>query len=293
MKQLIVNADDFGLTEGVNRGILRAHRTGIVTSATLLANGAAFDAAVAAAREEPRLAVGVHLNLTEGRPVLDPCRVPSLVNEEGEFYGQPLRLVGRILSRQVNRTEVERELGAQIEKVLHAGIGVTHLDGHKHVHLLPTIPPIVARLARQYGIGGVRLAVERPVGLGGLLRRQGTAAITVVKQSLRARAFAGLAIEARTHLQLAGLAYPMYFYGLAQTGLLGRAALEAILRDVPPGSSELMCHPGYADSALSQTPTRLREQREIELNALTSPEILQLVSALGIQLINYRDLTAA
>ena len=293
MKRLVVNADDLGLTEGVNRGILEAHRRGILTSATLLANGAAFASGLALAREAPKLGVGVHLNLSDGRPVCDPSAVPSLVNQGGRFFGGPAVLARRILLGRVRFAEVERELGAQIEKVRNAGVQITHLDGHKHVHMLPGVFPIVVELARACGIGGVRAAVEQPVALGAMLRRHPGAATAIVKQSLRARALGWLAMDAHKQLWQAGLACPMYFFGITQTGFLDAAELEAILWNLPEGSSELMCHPGYADGALREAPTRLVAEREQELVALTRPETRKRVAALGIELINYRGLSEA
>lgn len=292
MKQLIVNADDFGLTESVNRGVLEAHRQGILTSATLMTNGAAFESAVALARAAPRLGVGVHLNLSEGRPVSEPGSVPSLVDERGAFYGSPARLLPRILLGELRLEEVERECRAQIERACRAGIEVTHLDSHKHVHMLPPIFPVVLRLAREYGIG-VRLGIERPIGFGRLLGRNGGAAGQLLKQYAAARALAALAIHFHEQLEQAAVQAPAHFYGIVQTGFLDRAELEAILWNLPEGSSELMCHPGYVDGALGQTPTRLVGQREKELEALTDPEIRNLVAFLSIQLIDYRHLAAA
>ncbi len=293
MKQLIVNADDFGLTEGVSRGIVEAHRRGIVTSTTLLANGAVFESAVALALASPGLGVGVHLNLSEGRPVSEPSRVASLLNGQGCFSGGPAKLMARILSGKLRRAEVEHEWGAQIEKVRAGGIGITHLDGHKHVHMLPGLFPIALRLARQHGIPAVRLAVERPTGFSALLRRNGGAAPRLAKQYLQARALAAAALDYREQLQQAEIKSPECFYGITQTGFLDAAELETILWNLPEGSSELMCHPGYLDAALGETPTRLLGQRERELDALTRPEARKPLATLGIQLINYRDLAAA
>ena len=293
MQRLIVNADDFGLTESVNRGILETHGRGIVTSTTLLANGAAFESAVALARASPGLGVGVHLNLSDGRPVAAPATVKSLLNGRGYFSSGPAELMMRMLSGKLSLAEVEREWRAQIEKVRGAGVAVTHLDGHKHVHMLPPVFPIAARLARDYDIRAVRLAVERPVRLAGLLRRNRGAATQLLKQYLQARAVAAVALDYREQLQQAGVRSPAYFYGLTQTGFLDAAELEAIFWNLPQGTSELMCHPGYADGALEQTRTRLLGQRERELDALTRPETRKVVAALGIQLIDYRDLTAA
>ena len=290
MKRLVVNADDFGLTENTSQGIAEAHRRGILTSATLLANGAAFDSAVELARGSPELGVGVHLNLTNGRPISDHSMVPSLVNHNGHFSGSPARLARRILARRVCLAEVERELAAQIEKVQASGIAATHLDGHKHVHMLPGVFPIVVRLAQRYRISGVRVAIERTVGLAGMLRSHPAAAGTILMQYLRGRALALLAPDCRERLRQAGIASSMYFFGITQTGLLDAVVLDTLLWNLPEGTSELVCHPGYADDALQQTGTRLVEQRERELQALTRPETQKLVAALGIQLVNYRGL---
>lgn len=293
MKRLIVNADDFGLTESVNRGIAEAHRRGIVTSTTLLANGAAFESAVALARAAPTLGVGVHLNLTEGQPVSNPSQVAGLLNEYGCFSGGPGKLMMRIVFGKVRPVELEGEFRAQIEKVRAAGIEVTHLDGHKHVHMLPGIFPIVLRLARESGIGAVRLAVERPMSVSRLLRRNGGAAAEVAKQYLGARMLAAVALNYREQVHRAGVNSPSYFYGITQTGFLDQKELEAILWNLPEDTSELMCHPGYAGSALRQRSTRLLAERERELEALAGPETQKLVAALGIQLIDYRDLAAS
>jgi hopanoid biosynthesis associated protein HpnK len=293
MKRLIINADDFGLTEGVNHGVLKAHQGGIVTSTTLLANGAAFESAVALALAAPGLGVGVHLNLSQGRPVADASRVASLLNRDGCFSGGPPGLLSSVLFGKLNRAELEREWRAQIEKVRGAGIAITHLDGHKHVHMLPGVFPIVVRLAREYGIPAVRLAIERPASLGRLLRRNGGAATRLIRQRVRAHALAALAIGCRKQLRQARIHSTAYFYGITQTGFLDRAELEAILRNLPEDTSELMCHPGYADGVLRQAGTRLVEQRERELDALTRPETRNLVAALGIRLIHYGQLAAA
>jgi len=290
MKRLVVNGDDFGLTESTNQGILEAHRRGILTSTTLLANGAAFDSAVALALRSPKLGVGVHLNLTDGPPISDPLVIPGLVGSEGRFFGGPAELAQRILMRRARLAEVERELAAQIEKVRRAGIRVTHLDGHRHVHMLLGVFPVVVRLARRYRISGVRVAIEQATPLGRLLRHNPGAAGSILKQLLHARGLALLAPGARQRLRQSGLTSPRYFFGITQTGFLDETELEAILWNLPDGASELMCHPGYADAALRNTGTRLLAQRERELEALTRPETWKLIAALGIQLINYAEL---
>lgn len=291
MKQLIVNADDFGMTEGVNRAILEAHRNGIVTSTSLLANGAAIAWAVEMARQTPSLGVGVHLNLTEGQPVSGAQAVPGLTSPGGKFVAGPGRLVARMMQRRVTPDEIEREFRAQIEKVLEAGITPTHLDGHQHVHMWPPVFAITARLAGEYGIRGVRCSRERRTGVTGILGRNGTSRSKIVRQWGGGVALAILAVGARSRLARQGVSTPDYFYGVSATGFLDRAAVEAVLRDLPEGSSELMCHPGYADAALEAVPTRLQREREREFAALTGPEVRNLVREEGIQLITYRELS--
>src|SRR5215831_16969412 len=158
MKDLIVNADDLGWTAGVNRGIAEAHRNGIVTSASLIANGAAFDDGVGVARALPAMGVGVHLNLSDGRPLSQG--VPSLVDEQGKLTGGPKQLLIKLARRRLKLAEVEREWNAQIERVRAAGISPTHLDGHKHVHMLPGLFPVALRLAKRHLIAAIRISNE-------------------------------------------------------------------------------------------------------------------------------------
>lgn len=293
MKYLIVNADDFGLTEGVNRGILDGHNDGIITSATLMANGPAFDSAVAASLDTPSLGVGVHLNLTQGPPVCPPSEVSSIVGSDGLFYPTPGILARRIMTRKVQPQDAERELRSQIEKVTSAGIQVTHLDSHKHIHLLPPILGLVLRLAREYRINSIRFPVEPASSALGPLLSGRVGWPRMSKQYLLGRTLTTLAacqVKAVAH---AGLYRTDRFYGLSQTEFLDKRIMEQILRGVPAGTSEIMCHPGYVDEALLKTRTRLRAHRETELNALTGPGIRQLVEELGIELISYRTLPSA
>lgn len=293
MKYLIVNADDFGLTEGVNRGIIDGYKSGIISSTTLMANGMAFDSAVVASLEMPSLGVGVHLNLTQGRPVRPPSEVPSLVTSEGLFHSTPMALARRILAHRVSPQDVESELRSQIEKIASAGVRITHLDSHKHIHLLPPILTMVVSLAREYRIDCIRLPVEPASSALGPLQSGRAEWLRVSKQYLLARALSTLAVCQLKKVAHAGLYRPENFYGLSQTEFLDAAILSKLLRAVPEGTSELMCHPGYVDEALLQTRTRLRAHRETELKALTAPGIRQLLENLGIELIPYRQLPLA
>ena len=290
MKKLIVNADDFGLTEGVNRAVLDGHKNGILTSATLMANGMAFDSAVAASSAAPDLGVGVHLNLTQGRPVCAASQVPSIVNHDGSFFPSPGILARRIMTRKVDPRDVEKELRSQIEKVASAGIRITHLDSHKHIHLLPPLFGLVLKLAGAYGIDCVRCPVEPASSALGPLRSGRPGWPRMAKQYLLGRALSTLAACQVRKVAHAGVYRTDCFFGLSQTGFLDAAILEQVVRAVPEGTTEFMCHPGYVDAALEQARTRLRFQREKELEALTSPGVRQAVAEMGIELISYAKL---
>ena len=291
MKNLIVNADDLGWTEGVNRGIVEAFRNGIVTSTSLLANGAAFAGGVAAAKSAPGLGVGVHLNLSDGAPVADRETVTSLLNDEGLFAGGPESLLLRRARRGLPLNEVESEWDAQIQKVRDAGIAPTHLDGHKHVHMLPGLFEIALRLAKRHNIGAIRVSLEasslRAALSAGNKHRNGV----VMKQGVQARGLKLLARDAREQTERAGIATADYFCGIAQTGELTLEGVTQFLKSLPEGTTELMCHPGYADAALQKTATRLQDSRQTELEILTDTGVRNLVASQGIRLIDYGFVT--
>jgi predicted glycoside hydrolase/deacetylase ChbG (UPF0249 family) len=289
VKQLIVNADDFGLTERVNRGILDAYCEGIVTSTTLLPNGMAFESAVAASKRFSRLGVGVHLNLTEGKPVAEATKIPTLVDRGGRLHMPPVRLWAGIVSGQVSLSDIEAELRAQVIKVIHAGIRPTHFDGHKHVHVLPRVSEVVIRLAREFHILAVRCPEDQNAHASGPHRNRRLSRISTLKQYLVSRAVSNLAGSFRRKLAEAGLLFPIHFYGISQTGFLDSIAIRQILENLPEGTSELMCHPGYCDVNLERSRTRLLTQREIEIQGLTAVSVKNLVVSGGIQLWNYKE----
>jgi len=288
LKNLIVNADDLGWTEGVNRGIVDAHRKGLVTSTSMLANGRAFESARAAAKSNPELGIGVHLNLSDGPPTADAEEVRGLLNEAGELEDGPESLLLRIASRSLALEEVDREWDAQIQKVRGAGIEPTHLDGHKHVHMLPGLFEIALRLARKHGIRAIRVAHEESTLRSVLSSAGEQKAAAIFKQGVLARGLKLLAPDARAMADHAGIATADFFCGIAQTGVLTREGVEKLLESLPEGTTELMCHPGYADEELTRTGTRLQESRQTELQILTAGSIRKLVATRGIRLISYR-----
>ena len=283
MKLLIVNADDFGYTPGVNRAIVEASRAsggGIITSTSLLANGMAFDDAVSLANRTPGLDIGCHFNLVEGRPVAAPSEVPGLLDAAGNFAGAR-KLAQWLVSGRARLDELERECCAQVERVLAAGLQPSHLDTHQHTHLHPRVTRAVARTARRYGIHWVRRPFENfaaPPGQGKLTRR-------VLASSLKV-----LAGSFDREMAKSGVQTPDRFTGFVLTGRLTTATLRATLHSLPEGTTELMCHPGYADAALEGAPTNLRQQRQHELEALCDSALPELLAEKKIELTSFRDL---
>ena len=287
-----MNADDLGWTTGVNRGIVEAHRRGLVTSTSFLANGPAFSDGVFHARNNPDLGVGVHLNLSDGPPTAPPAAVKGLLNNAGSFEGGPESLLLRLASRGVRSEEVELEWDAQIQKVRDAGIYPTHLDGHKHVHMLPGLFEAALRLAKKHGIGAIRVSHEDSKLRAMLSSGKDQKIRVVLKQGVQARGLKLLAHYAKELAQRAGIATTDYFCGIAQTGVLMREGVERLLEILPDGYTELMCHPGYADEELRKSNTRLQESREKELSIMTDPDIRKVVATRGIRLINFKDMAA-
>lgn len=286
MRNLIVNADDLGWTVGVNRGIAEAHRNGIVTSASLLSNGSAFADGVMTAKEIPGLGVGVHLNLSDGAPVAPAGQVRTLLSEDDGFAGGPENLLLRLTTMRLDIREVEKEWDAQIEKVRAAGIRPTHLDGHKHVQMLPGLFGVAVRLAKRHGIEAVRISHEASSLRSALSDGSQSSGITV-KQGVQARGLKLLARQAREMAERRGIATAEYFCGIAQTGVLTKSGVLKLLNSLPEGTTELMCHPGYLDDDLRKSRTRLQQSRQIELDILTDKTVRKCVADQGIRLINY------
>ena len=272
---LIVNADDYGLSPGVNAGVLAAHHEGLVTSATLMANLPAAAEAVALA--PPTLALGLHLNLTTGEPCAGAARVPSLVGANGRFLRLD-RLLLRLTLGRVPRAELEREIAAQLERALTLSASLDHLDGHHHIHLHPAVLPVVLHLAPSYGVRAMRCAAESapsgPEMLRDRLRRVGNALV---------------ARRARPRAEAVGLVTADHFRGLGLGLAFMTNALVATLQRLPPGVTELMCHPGYPDAELAER-TSYAAGRERELAALTAEAARETVRARGIMLTTYRAL---
>jgi chitin disaccharide deacetylase len=274
-RRLIINADDFGLSAAVNRGILEAHAAGTVTSTSLLANAPGFEDAVRSARDAPGLGIGLHLNLTEGQVVSPPETVSSLcAARTGRLRGLA-GLVTRVLSGRVRAEHVAAECTAQIERLRQRGVPITHLDGHHHAHVLPGVWGPALGAARAAGITAVRVPLEP---LGSLTWRPAAAlgeAGIVVSYRLASR-------------KTPPLRHPDHFRGFALTGrrdFLPR--LVDILDALEPGVTELMVHPGYWDARVGDWGGPLTQERERELAALTSDAVRSRLRGAGVQLIHF------
>jgi hopanoid biosynthesis associated protein HpnK len=286
VRRLIVNADDFGYTSGVNRAIVESHIRGVVTSSTLMANGRAFAEAVALARTVPELSVGCHVVLIDGEPLVAPENLASLTASQ-KFRDGMKTFAARALSGQIDAGEITAEATAQIRKIQAAGIVVSHVDTHKHTHLFPQILRPMLRAARECGVRAVRnpFGPRFPLRSGQLLAKPRL--WTRYAEVRILRRFAGNFHDA---VKREGFAAPDGTLGIEVTGTLDEKLFQAIAGSIPEGTWEFVCHPGYNDAELQAAHTRLRESREIELRVLTLPAVSELLSRAGIELISYRDL---
>jgi hopanoid biosynthesis associated protein HpnK len=286
VKRLIINADDFGLTAGVNRAIREAHTDGILTSATLMANGVAFTNAVALARSLPQLSIGCHVVLVDGSPVLAPAQIPSLMGgEQWSSFRQNLSKFAVLsISNCINGDEIEAEVTAQIRKLQLAGIAVTHIDTHKHTQVFPNVLRPLLRSAKACGVRAVRNAFE-PVRISLLAERP-----SLWKRISQVKFLSSLARTFHKAVREAGMFSPDGTLSIAATGVLDRRLFRLLLENLPEGTWEFVSHPGYHDAELETVRTRLRESRAEELKLLTSPEAREIVSKNGIELISYREL---
>ena len=322
VRKLIVNADDLGLTAGVNRAIIETHVGGVVSAATLMANGAAFGDAVTAVRSAPNLSVGCHVVLVDGTPVSPPDAVDTLLAirsaEPDKFYSSLSAFAARATLGGFDRDQLVAEVTAQIRRIQSAGLQVTHLDSHKHAHVFPDIFAALLRAAR---IGGVR-AIRNPfVPVKAMHARQYKGRPDLWKRYGQVRMLHTFSGQFRQQTKRAGLLTPDGVVGVIETGSLdssgkssgkssgessGKSSgknsgesygysslLRQTLTSMPEGTWELVCHPGYNDADLRATGTRLLDSREEERRLLTSVELRQFLEEQKIRVISYREFAEA
>jgi len=277
LKQLIVNADDLGLTPGVNRGILRGFQDGIVTSASLLVTGSAFEEAVALARQNPTLDIGLHLTLVEERAVLGHKVLPTLVDETGRFPRTSGEFFRRAFLGRINWDEVKREIAAQIARFQKTGLRLSHIDSHQHLHMFPPVFPIVRRLASGMDNVWIRNSAGQwrkspGVRMGRWIQQLG----------LNLACLSARGLYAAPLLQM-----PDGMYGFEVSGCLTRSVVEQILRKIPDGLYELICHPGEGDAETQTRYSHWRYHWAEELEALTAPETRVVLEQQGIALTSF------
>jgi predicted glycoside hydrolase/deacetylase ChbG (UPF0249 family) len=261
VRKLVVNADDFGFTRDVNQGIVEAHLNGILTAATIMSVGAAFDDAVRLARQHPTLDIGVHLVLV-GQPPF------------------PITLAQLTRAVALGRIRIHDELSAQVRRVMDAGLQPSHLDTHKHTHLLPPVLEAVARISEEFKIPWVRRPFDFPLQPGGVSW----------KKRAVSRALGTVRSRFERVLTRHGCRSTDHFAGFQITGKFNAADVAALIRSLPEGSTEFMCHPGILTAELRAAHTRLKESRQEELRALTAPEVRDALRESGVELVTYRDL---
>lgn len=275
MSRLILNADDFGLTSGVNRAIVELHRAFVLTSATLMANAPATDEAIEMARENPSLGVGCHIVLVDGEPVLPAPKLPTLADRRAARFHPSLGPFAlRVLAGRIRPDEIEAEAAAQIARLQGRGLRLTHIDTHKHTHLFPTVLRPVLRAARAAGIGAVRNPFEPAWSVcattgAGLVRRVQVGLLRRLEPTFRR-------IVAEE-----GFVTTDGAIGVLATGSLDTASIDSLLRIVPAGTWELVAHPGYNDADLDRVRTRLRASREIEIDALRRIEAFPAIERIS------------
>lgn len=290
MKQLIVNADDFAWSAAVTSGILRSHRDGVVTSTTLMTNlPGAEEALDRARREAPRLAIGLHLNLTEGRPLAPPGEVAPLLGRAGDFHRSLLSLSCRAPLSQAVRWAVEREVEAQLAWAWGHNLRPSHLDSHKHVHLHPALLPIVITAARRNHIQAVRTTAEvRLPHLSRFLPEEWGTGHRMCQWVL-GRVARRWGHQAQRAVRDAGLVTTDWFFGVEATGAISAPLLQHLLGFAPEGTGEVMVHPGLAADG-REPPTRLRVSRARDLEALCDPKVRLAAEAHNWTWATYEDL---
>lgn len=267
MKLLAVNADDFGFSRDVNLGIVEAHVNGILTAATLMANGREFRHAATLAREHPALDIGCHLVLVQGHSLLTGKPLPASIRA----------LTLALIARRIRPYE---ELKRQVERIVAEGLTPTHLDTHKHTHLLPPVLDAVARLSEEFRIPWVRRPFDFPM--------RASPAPFALKAA--GAAFSVMRLQFHRKLKRHGCRTTDFFAGFQLTGRFQARQLIDVIQALPDGSTEFMCHPGYCTDELRCMPTRLKEARQRELQALTDPAVRKALAASQVRLVSYREL---
>jgi hopanoid biosynthesis associated protein HpnK len=270
-RRLIVNADDFGRSHSINQAVIRAHREGILTTASLMVTEPGFDEAVKLARENPKLGVGLHLTLLCGHSALPPEKIPGLVNPRGEFSENPVATGFRFFFNRSLREPLRAEIHAQFARFHATGLPLDHVNGHLHLHLHPVVFGVLMEDTEKLGIRRMRftrdsLARSRRMARGRWFYR---VSHTLIYEWLSSRA--------REPLRQRGIKHAQITFGLLQDSRVDEEYVLKLLPELPPGDSELYSHPSL-------------DEFKHEFDALVSPRVKEQISRLGIELIRYQDL---
>jgi hopanoid biosynthesis associated protein HpnK len=283
LRRLIVNGDDFGLAEPVNEAIERAHRDGILTSASLMVGGDAAADAIERARREPKLRVGLHVVLVEGKPVLPPDEIPALVDERGEFSTDLFSAGVRMFFAPRARRQLAAEIRAQFEAFRQSGLVLDHVNAHNHMHVHPTVLGILLEVGRDYGVRAIRVPYEPALPSWRALRTHR------FRRVLHALGFGALAGPMRARLLRERIAANDFVFGLNDSGHMTEEVVLRLVEQLPEGVSEMYFHPATRrcpeiDRAMADY------QHEEELAALLSPRVRDSVERGGIERIAFGDL---
>lgn len=285
MKRLIVTGDDFGLAEPVNEAIERAYREGVLNTASLMVGGGAAADAVARARRNPGLRVGLHLALVEARPVLPACEIPDLVDRDGELRSDLVGAGFRFFFSRRARAQLAREIRAQLEAFRATGLALDHVNAHNHLHVHPTVLRLVLDIGGEYGVRAVRVPFEPPGPSWRALRSHR------VRRLLQGAGFGLLAAGMRSRLERQGIVANDYTFGLNDTGAMDEATLLALLEHLPPGLTEIYLHP--ASRRCPEIDRTMADyDHEGELAALLSPRVRARIAALGVERATFSEVSA-
>jgi len=278
MKKLIVTADDFGLTHSINEGILMAAREGIVTNINLIPTGEVSNEAISIIKYDKIPEIGVHLALTETRPVTSLRLITSLVDENGAFPVTRVEFLRKLFSGRIDMEHVKIELKSQIDKAAHSGARITNLSSHEHLHMIPEIFKVVTDLAKEYNVRYLRVLKKEAIMPPFSLKK-------IFKSALVNYFHPGM----EKLLKKSGLGAADNFLGFLDSGAIGENVLLRMLADIKDGVTELVAHPGFLDPVVLHR-YRFHINCEEELYALTSPRVKRVIAANGIKLCKYGDL---
>ncbi len=282
MKKVIINADDFGLSKGVNEGIVLAHQKGILTSTSIMANMPGFTQAVELAKKNERLGVGLHLNIVRGQPLSPANKVGSLLNKEQNFFTNIFIILRKLWSKKIKKQEIELEFRAQIEKILRNNLQISHFDSEKHIHCLPSVLKIVLKLGKEYNIKRIRYINEYCI-------------TPRLSQSAKAIFTSLSCLSMKKKIEENGISIPDRSYGICKSGRMSSPRLRKVLTTLKEGVTEIMVHPGFMTQELIDLEKEIgsyyiNKYREKELKALLDEELKKIISDKEISLINFNQL---